>query len=162
MCTPRPKFIYDNDAVIELPFKLILASVIILITVSVAYAGLESYSKSSTENAAETAAKAVISAAAEVSTLSVNSSMKATVDINSGLFHRVESFVIGCGPNETDYKCKGIEYKVTGNKATWLVAKDQAGHDIVLRGKETKISLGEGSHEVLLTKLKDYVQVTKV
>jgi uncharacterized protein (UPF0333 family) len=161
MNKPRTKFVYDKDAVIELPFKLILASVIILITVSVAYAGLESYSKSSTENAAETAAKAVISAAAEVSTLSVNSSMKATVDINSGLFHRVESFVIGCGPNETSYKCKGVEYKVTGDKATWLVAKDQAGHDIVLRGKEMKTSLGEGSHDILLTKMKEYVQVSK-
>jgi uncharacterized protein (UPF0333 family) len=161
MYTPRKKFIYDNDAVIELPFKLILASVIILITVSVAYAGLESYSKSSTENAAETAAKAVISAAAEVSTLSVNSSVKATVDINSGLFHRIESFVIGCGPNETVYKCKGVEYKVTGSKAAWLVAKDQAGHDIILKGKDTKISVGEGTHDILLTKCKDYVKVSR-
>ena len=155
------KFINDQGGVIELPFKLILASVIILITVSVAYAGLENYSKSSTENAADTAAKAVISAAADVSALSVNSSVKATVDINSGLFHRVESFVIGCGPNETTYKCKGVEYKVTGSKATWLVAKDQAGHDIVLRGKDTKMSLGEGSHDILLTRCKDFVQVTR-
>ena len=155
------KFSYDQDAVVELPFKLILASVIVLITISVAYAGLESYSKSSAESAAETAAKAVISAAADVSTLSVNSSVKATVDIGSGLFHRVESFVIGCGPNETTYKCKGVEYKVTGDKATWLVAKDQAGHDIVLRGKDTKMSLGEGSHDILLMKFKDYVQVTR-
>ena len=155
------KFCYDQDAVIELPFKLILASVIVLITISVAYAGLESYSKSSAESAAETAAKAVISAAADVSTMSVNSSVKATVDIGSGLFHRVESFVIGCGPNETTYKCKGVEYKVTGDKATWLVAKDQAGHDIVLRGRDTKMSLGEGSHDILLMKFKDFVQVTR-
>jgi uncharacterized protein (UPF0333 family) len=155
-------FISDRDGVIELPFKLLIASIIVIVTASMAYAGLESYSKVSAEASAEAAAKAVIAGAADVSSLGINSSVKANLDIKGGPFHRVESFVIGCGPNETTYKCKGVEYKVSGEKAVWLVAKDQAGHDIVLKGKGGKVALGEGTHEVLLMKRSDHIEVSKL
>ena len=158
----RHRFTNDRDGVVELPFKLIIAAVIVLITVSVAYAGLESYSESSTQSGAETAAKAVIAAAADVSSLGTNSSAKARLDIKGGIFHRVESFVVGCAPNETTYKCKGVEFKVSGSKAIWLVAKDQAGHDIVLKGKDRTVSLGEGSHELLLVKCLGYLEVREI
>lgn len=160
--TMRPRFAANERGVIELPFKLLIASIIVVVTASVAYAGLESYSKVSTESSANAAAKAVIAAAADVSTLGVNSSVKAKVDVKGGLFHRVESFVIGCGPNDTDYKCKGIEYKVSGERSVWLVAKDQGGHDIVLKGKDGKVSLGEGGHELLLVKSLDHIEVRKL
>lgn len=156
------KFIDDRDAVVELPFKLLIASIIVVITVSMAYAGLESYSRSSTVTSTEAAANAVIAAAADVSSLGVNSSVKAKVDIKGGLFHRVESFVVGCGTNDTTYKCKGITYKVSGEKEAWLVAKDQAGHDIVLRGRDGKVALGEGAHELLLVRCLDHIEVRKL
>jgi len=149
------KFIDDRDAVVELPFKLLIASIIVVITVSMAYAGLESYSRSSTVTSTEAAANAVIAAAADVSSLGVNSSVKAKVDIKGGLFHRVESFVVGCGTNDTTYKC-------SGEKEAWLVAKDQAGHDIVLRGRDGKVALGEGAHELLLVRCLDHIEVRKL
>jgi len=162
MVRTAPKFSYDRDAVIELPFKLLIASIIVVVTVSVAYAGLESYSKVSTEASADAAAKVVIAGATEVSSLGINSSVQAKLEIKGSLFHRVDSFNVGCGPNETTYKCKGVEYKVSGEKAIWLVAKDQAGHDIVLKGKTGKVALGEGTHELLLVKLADHVEVRKL
>jgi len=158
----RPGFGRDRDGVVELPFKLIIASIIVLITISLAYAGLDSYSRSSTMGGADAAADAVITAASDVSSMGVNSSVKAKVELKAGIFHRVESFVVGCGPTDTTYKCKGVEYKVSGVKETWVVAKDAGGHDIVLKGRDGKVVLGEGSHELLLVKNVDYIEVSKL
>lgn len=152
----------DTDGVVELPFKLVIASIIIIITVSVAFGGLERYSESIMRDRAEAAVDSVRAAAAEVSSMGVNSSVKAKVDLSSSPFHRIDTFTIGCGPDDDSHKCRGVEYKVAGFSSEWRVVKDGAGHDVALRGKERKVVLGEGEHNVLLIKAVDHVEVVKL
>ena len=152
----------DKRGVVELPFKLVIASIIVIITISIAYAGLENLSESSMRDKAETSVSTVIAAAGDVSTMGVNSSVKVKVDLTSSFFHRIDTFIIGCGAEGNDYKCKGIEYNILGDKSKWVVAKDHAGHDIVLKGKNKKVVLGEGPHEILLLKCLDHIEVSRV
>ena len=153
----------DRRGVIELPFKLVIASIILIITISIAYAGLENFSDGEVNDRAEAAVAAIAAAAGEVSTMGVNSSQKVKVDLSSSLFHRVEAFKIGCKLDEDSYKCKGIEYKVTGHDKKWKAVKDHAGHDLVLKGKNGKAcSLSDGKHELLIIKTSDHLEVSEI
>ena len=135
-------FCKDRDGVVELPFKLIIASIILVITISIAYTGLENFSESTINDRVETAVASISSTAGEVSTMGVNSSLKVKVD---------------------DYKCKGIGYKITGHKETWNVVKDHAGHDLVMRGMDGKsCALSDGTHEILIIKTQDHLIVSVV
>jgi len=156
-------FYKDREGVVELPFKLVIASIILIVTISVAYAGLENFSERTITDRVETAVASISSTAGEVSTMGINSSLNVKADLTSSIFHRVEDFKVGCKEGEDDYKCKGIEYKVTGHKGTWKVVKDHAGHDLVMKGIDGKsCSLADGSHEVLIVKAPDHLLVSVV
>jgi len=156
-------FCKDRHGVVELPFKLVIASIILIVTISIAYAGLENFSKSAINDRVETAVASISSTAGEVSTMGVNSSLKVKVDLSSSIFHRVEDFKVGCKDGEDDFRCKGIEYKITGHKETWKVVKDHAGHDLVMKGMDGRAcSLSDGTHDILIVKAPDHLIVSVV
>ena len=156
-------FLKDGQGVVELPFKLVIASIVLIVTISIAYAGLENFSESTINDRIETAVASISSTAGEVSTMGVNSSLKVKVDLSSSIFHRVEDFTVGCKEGDDDYKCKGIEYKISGHKETWKVVKDHAGHDIVMKGEDGRACcLSDGTHEVLIIKAPDHLIVSVV
>jgi hypothetical protein len=153
----------DRRGVVELPFKLVIASIILVITISIAYAGLERFSENAVTDRVDSAVSTIASVAGEVSTMGVNSSMKVKVDLSSSLFHKVERFDVGCGDIADLTKCKSITYKVTGDDVRSSIVKDQAGHDLVLVGKNGKMcTLGDGDHELLIERAQDHLVVSKI
>lgn len=152
----------DGRAVVELPFKLVIAGIIVVITMSFAFAGLDSYSEASLEDRVDTAVAELVAAAGDVATMGINSSVKVKLDLSASPFHRVESFVVGCGPDDDDRTCKGVEYSITGHRSKWVVVQDHAGNDMVLKGRDRKVVLGDGAHELLLLKCVDHLEVVRV
>lgn len=151
----------DRDGVVELPFKLVIAGIIVIITMSIAYAGLQRFSESSLTDRVEASVSEIVAAAGDVATMGVDSSVKVKVDLTASAFHRVESFTIGCGPDDDDIDCKGVRYRISGLSSKLTIVKDHAGYDIVIKGRNKAIVLGEGAHDVLLLKCQDHLEVSQ-
>lgn len=145
----------EDAAVIELPFKLVIAAVIMAVTASAGTAALSAYSKGMVENGLRQEAEAVASAAMRLDSMGINSSMKVRISLRNAPLDHVEYFRIGYPLAKPVHPYGAmIRFKGAGSGEGHVYVRDAGDNYLPIVSSEGgTLEVGAGSHSLLLTKL---------
>jgi len=145
----------ENAAVIELPFKLVIAAVIMAVTASAGLGALSLYSKGMVENGLRQEAEAVASAAQRLDSMGINSSMKVRISLQNAPLDHVEYFRIGYHLTTPVHPYAAmIRFKGAGSGEGHVYARDAGDNYLpMVSSGDGTLELGSGGHTLLLTKL---------
>lgn len=142
----------SRAAVLDMPFKLLLSTIIMAVTVAVAYQGLNTYARSHLENSVKAEAGRVADAASLLnSTMAAGSALKAVVKVQEVPFHHIERFRLGGPPGEPTSAL--ITYRLSTGAEGQKVVRDAAGSLVRLTSRtNATFALDGGNGALLLTK----------
>ena len=153
----------DSCGSIEsLPLKLIIISIVMVITIPVAWTGLSNYSKIQAENNMRSQVEYIATTAKQVYAGANGTSLSIKVNFEGGFFNNVEYVKIG--DSLSSGKCSTIRYKISGETEKTYVIQNpnvpmtstdgdalQLGSGTYTLILEHKIDDGENYIEVRLT-----------
>jgi hypothetical protein len=146
---------HGRAGIIELPFKLLISVIIMTVTAAAGLGALSAYSRGMLENNLRQEAQAVASAAERLDTMGFNSSLKVRLAINNAPMDHVEYFKIGHPLSAPVHPYSAmVRYKGAGSSEGHVTALDAGDNYLPMCSPEGgTLSLGNGEHALLLTKL---------
>jgi type II secretory pathway pseudopilin PulG len=145
----------DRAAIIEMPFKLLIAIMIMAVTAAAGFGALSSYSKTMLENDLRQEAQTVASAAQRLDTMDLESSLKIQISIENTPMDHMEYFKIGYPLSTPVHPYSAmVRYKGAGSGEGHVTVRDNGDNYLPMCSPSGEtLSLGVGSHGLLLTKL---------
>ena len=145
----------DRVAIIEMPFKLLIAIMIMAVTAAAGLGALSTYSKSMLENDLRQEAQTVGSAAERLDTMDFNSTLKIQISIENAPMDHMEYFKIGYPLSTPVHPYSAmVRYKGAGSSEGHVTVRDNGDNYLPMCSPSGEtLLLNVGSHALLLTKL---------
>ncbi|MEW5761112.1 MAG: hypothetical protein AB1779_10155 [Candidatus Thermoplasmatota archaeon] len=144
---------HDKNGVIDIPFKLLITVIIMAFTITIAFSGLDHYSKISAENNLKAQIDRIVGIARSVDSSGNGTAQTLTdVKIEGTLMATVEYVIIG--DKKTGANKSMIRYKISGLSKKSELVQDANGRDIVLTTeKDRELKLHTGTYNINFKKV---------
>ena len=139
----------------EMPFKLVIAAIIMAVTAASGFGALSAYSKGMVENGLRQEAEGLAAAAERLDAMGLNSSLKVRLSLQNAPLARMEYFKVGHPLSKPVHPYSAmVRYKGEGTGEGHVYVRDAGDNYLPMVSQAGgALSLGAGSHTLLLTRL---------